>query len=697
MQHSTHKLLAVAALALSVATASAQTATWQGRKTAPVKQTTTLTAQPAPRLVPVNRAAISPADYGTEVTVMTEDFSKMTNGSIDKPATGENINYDNPDNAWINMTDSYTQTPGWGSHNAYPAGGCIYLKADKRNQAQLNTPMLDASGYQGIVFLQFKARTPQEGQKAYDTSVEAAETYNMSPSWDFLGSARIPVITSEWQTYEFMYYGAGGYTLFNIVADGAPIVIDDVKVYQVDQYTGTPTAYPHRYYHGTDFNLRWSQVTGADDYLLNVYTADEDGDPADYLVQDQAVSDTTYTVTGATSGETYYYTVRSHKGNHESFPTKAVRVLDVAAPTLKPVEALTDGSYEAAWSEVPSAERYNYIAYHKRQASEAGDFVVTDLDFTGVRAPVPAPNDTLTGWTIENPSFNTWSEAYIDNVSQAGWKGTNYAPYTDYICLDAYHYVYNHSDSGLISPELDLSKNGGKFDLSVDLYGAYYDGGLAGSGYTQCAVALFNYNAETDGYEQAELVYPRDVKNAWQTYQLELTKGTARSIVGIYAITYPENLYVDNVKITQHYEAGDYLLDPFYFGRWIDGTSVHVPVAKALNGQDLYHRVNAERVVESDGWSVKRKEGAWSELDYVGKGISVGIDQAQASYATARVKVEGGHIVVANPQGAAVEVYTLEGKLVHADYSGHATVTTPVLPGATYVVKAGHQSVKVTF
>lgn len=697
MQHSTHSLLALAALALGLTTAQAQNSALQNRQTVTTVRTAVKTALPtSARLVPV-KTATSPTDYGTEVTLVTEDFSKMTNGSMENPATDENINYDNPDNAWINMTDSYTQTPGWGSHNAYPAGGCIYLNASKRDQAQLNTPMINASAHQGIVFLQFKARTPQEGLLAYETTVEAAETYNMSPTWDFLGSARIPVINSEWQTYEFMYYGAGGYTLFNIVADGAPIVIDDVKVYQIDQYSPTPTAYGHRYYHGSDFNLRWSRVEGAERYLLSVYTADEDGEPADYLLQDEAVTDTTYTVTGAVSGETYYYTVSSEQGGHRSIPTKPVRIIDVAAPTLGEVDNLVDGSYKATWSEVPGAERYNYLAYHKREAAEAGDFVVTNLDFTGVRAPQEAPNDTLTGWTIENPSTNTWGDVAIDYLSQAGWRGTNYAPYTDYICLDAFHYVYNHSDSGLISPELDLSKDGGRFTLGVDLYGAFYNGGLAGSGYTQCAVALFNYNEENDDYEQAELVYPKDVKNAWQSYELQFTKGTARSIVGIYAVSYPENLYVDNVKLTQHYEAGDYLLDPFYFGRWLEATSVTVPVAKSLNGQDLYHRVNAVRVTDNDGWTVKRKEGNWSELGYVGKGISVGISNAQTSYATARVKVENGCIVVNNPAGESVSVYTTDGKLAHADRSGATTVTTPALPSGTYVVKAGKHTVKVTF
>lgn len=55
------------------------------------------------------------------------------------------------DNAWLNMLPDFTHTPDWGSHNAYPAGGAIYLDAyvneagnDSYN-GQLNTPLLNVS------------------------------------------------------------------------------------------------------------------------------------------------------------------------------------------------------------------------------------------------------------------------------------------------------------------------------------------------------------------------------------------------------------------------------------------------------------------------------------------------------------------------------------------------------------------------
>ena len=100
-----------------------------------------------------------------------------------------------------------------------------------------------------------------------------------------------------------------------------------------------------------------------------------------------------------------------------------------------------------------------------------------------------------------------------------------------FACVDAYHYLYNGEQAGIISPELDLSKDGGNISLSVRLCGenaAYWDvNGDKHEGVVQCAVALFNYSEETGSFEQAELVYTDEVKADWQTFNVQLTQGAA--------------------------------------------------------------------------------------------------------------------------------------------------------------------------
>mgnify|MGYP006988151327 CR=1 FL=1 len=54
----------------------------------------------------------APADYGKEVDILKEDFSKMTTGTQDKPDFDATLNdYEMHDNAWLNMLPDFTHTP----------------------------------------------------------------------------------------------------------------------------------------------------------------------------------------------------------------------------------------------------------------------------------------------------------------------------------------------------------------------------------------------------------------------------------------------------------------------------------------------------------------------------------------------------------------------------------------------------------
>lgn len=74
--------------------------------------------------------------------------------------------------------------------------------------------------------------------------------------------------------------------------------------------------------------------------------------------------------------------------------------------------------------------------------------------------------------SVTNPSYFSMDNYVIQPINQGGWVAKNGFPLADgCIKVDGYQYVYNNSDAGLISPELDLSKNGGKITINVDLWG----------------------------------------------------------------------------------------------------------------------------------------------------------------------------------------------------------------------------------
>lgn len=705
----TKKVFLVGALAMLTASAGAQ---MRNRSAATLPSTTVASmmkapksVERAPRLVSVKKA---PADYGKEVDIVKENFAKMTTGSQNAPDFDTELNdYEMADNAWVNMLEDFTQTPDWGSHNAYSAGGSIYLDANNETQGQLNTPMLNVSRNSGICFLQFDARVPEDNEVVEQVVVEAAETYNMQPSWKFLGNTQLPQLTTDWQTYTIQFYEGGEYTLFNIVNYSAPVLIDNVRVFQVDQYVATPTPNPHKNYARVDdntakFDLSWSAVDGAESYVLNVYDKDTNGKAQNYIQKDVEVKDNKFTVDNAATGTIYYYTVSAKKGEHVSMPSVEVQVKGIVEPVLSVSSPINGDKYTAEWKNVGGAERYNYISYFKQEATEDCLMEVSKLNLVGMKYD---SDDMEVEYSVDNPTSYTLDRgALADEVGQAGWTVKHYAIYKDALTIDAFWTVEAKSDAGLISPEMDLSKDGGKFRVKLRACAEYLP---AYEAYPQAAVALFNYDEEKGDYVQSELIYAGDknVNGDWKRYDCDFTTGTARSIVGIYGTWAPGNLYLSDVAIYQNYKKGESFLDPFHYLNWLvpgtgETTTVDVTIPAKAYEREIYHQAQSVRVkAEGDQFSgATFLESRFSDLQKVGFcPLTNGVNDAKLNVSGATVSLAGNNIVVNNPQKAAVALYTLDGMLVASDNSCAEVVTLPVADHGKYVVKVGKQSVKLVF
>ncbi|WP_449304260.1 T9SS C-terminal target domain-containing protein [Prevotella pallens] len=645
--------------------------------------------------VPLTTVYKAANPYGEEQQVMFEDFAKMTSGSEATPDTEANIIKDEFEYPWINTKDEYFKQAGWGSGNAYPAGGTVYLDSNPNDMAHINTPMLNVAANGGIAWIRFKARAKNAGDNP-QVMVEAAETFNMSPSWRMMGSAALPQLSTEWKEYSMFFYGGGEYTLFNIVSVMAPVYIDNIEVFTVKQHIGTPTTLPHTNYEGTSFDANWTPVEGATGYKVNVFTLNKETGKAEYLFENKPVTTNKFHVTGATSGQTYFYNVAATKDNYTSIPSDKMFVYNLEAPVLKDVTNLDRNKYTAEWSTVPSAERYNYIAYYDRKADKTGEFVVTNEDFTGVKDA----DGNLTGWTKEDPNPGSYDSYYIPELKQAGWKGTQYAPYTDYICLDGWQYYHNHQDAGLISPEMDMSKDGGKFTVNVKLAGASTiaidENNNEFTAYTQAAFALFNYNETTCDYEQAELIYPegypKAVNGDWKNFTINFTKGSKKSIIGIYAVYADEHLYLDDLKITQKYQVGESLNDPFIFRRWLQEPKVDITIPAFVGKSDVSHRVTAFKTNSDRNVKKQYVESKFSELKKVGtaNGISnIGLSKAV-------VKMEGNNVYINNINGENVQIYTLDGQLVYNN-KGEKNIRVALTQHGAYIVKVGNKTIKLVF
>ncbi len=639
------------------------------------------------------------AAIGTELEpIIFEDFSLLTTGSIEEPDYATNVIADESEYPWWNMKDGYTLQPGWGSNFMYPAGGHAYLDANSSTwEARLSSPVIDGTANGGVCALRFDART-LAGATSDFLLVQVAETNNYGPSWDILADGVCPTVTEEWQTFEIVVQNVGPTSFFHIIASGGvEIILDNISIFQYELFVGIPELNKHTNYTGTTFDVSWSAVEGADSYLVNVYSVNEMTGAVSYLYKDEPVMGTEWTVTEAVSGQTYYYTVRAVKGEYVSLESIPVEIYDLEAPEMYAASEIDEnGYYVASWNDVPSAEIYNYRAYADRVAAEDGAMVLTDENLNGL-SETDGSKPTR---TIENPDYMVYDEYFITEGNQGGWKIRNGAPCVDYIVLDAWHYINGNGDAALISPELDLSKNGGEVKLNVSLWGELTEGynwdDELVEFQTECAVALFTWDEELGDYNQADLQYISDVEEDWNDFELTIKGATDRSIIGLFAVRAEGNLYIDNVKLTQDYKAGEIFRDPFFAKMLHPDTEVEVTIPARCAGADIWHHVAAGKVnYESDGVNTTMHvlESKYSELEKVGTAPTTSVENVALVNATARVA--NGVLRIANPAAETVNVYDLAGKLVYTNASGSQQLDVVLPANGVYMVKVGNKTIKV--
>ena len=639
------------------------------------------------------------AAIGTELEpIIFEDFSLLTTGSIEEPDYATNVIADESEYPWWNMKDGYTLQPGWGSNFMYPAGGHAYLDANSSTwEARLSSPVIDGTANGGVCALRFDART-LAGATSDFLLVQVAETNNYGPSWDILADGVCPTVTEEWQTFEIVVQNVGPTSFFHIIASGGvEIILDNISIFQYDLFVGIPELNKHTNYTGTTFDVSWSAVEGADSYLVNVYSVNEMTGAVSYLYKDEPVMGTEWTVTEAVSGQTYYYTVRAVKGEYVSLESIPVEIYDLEAPEMYAASEIDEnGYYVASWNDVPSAEIYNYRAYADRVAAEDGAMVLTDENLNGL-SETDGSKPTR---TIENPDYMVYDEYFITEGNQGGWKIRNGAPCVDYIVLDAWHYINGNGDAALISPELDLSKNGGEVKLNVSLWGELTEGynwdDELVEFQTECAVALFTWDEELGDYNQTDLQYISNVEEAWNNYEVTIKGATDRSIIGLFAVRAEGNLYIDNVKLTQDYKAGEIFRDPFFAKMLHPDTEVEVTIPARCAGADIWHHVAAGKIsYDSNGVNTTMHvlESKYSELEKVGTAPTTSVENVALVNATARVA--NGVLRIANPAAETVNVYDLAGKLVYTNASGSQQLDVVLPANGVYMVKVGNKTIKV--
>lgn len=711
------------------------------------------------------------AKYGEFEELLYEDFSKLTTGSVGNPDFNTNLYdpfkrtdpYDNSqyEIPWYSFNPDYLNTKGvydsnhetdsrWGVNNGFPAGGALYmyLQDDDEDcefsQCHVNTCLIDCSKYQGDVLLQFDAFTDNAESTNFISQVEAAETNGMGPNWNVLGSLTLPEINSERKTYTILFRGADKSTIFNIVGQrgalerggdiyGNSFYIDNIKVSVLKPFVNAPENLKMKYYKGDNFKLAWDKVDGADKYLVDVYTKQVVQNDmgytqetiGDYLLQDEETTDNFLQVNNAKNGEVYYYRVRAVKGSQVSMESNEEKqILGVVAPALELVDSYADSKYTAMWKPVPGAERYNYQAFAANKITEDTKLAVVNTNFEGM--PYNHGFEwKVTSWgneiveqydtpkystTDPDPSAVTGTYTCLDKMS--GWMAYSWALYKDALVIDGYQSFNNGNNASLQCAPIDLSKDNGKFDVTITLKGECADGYVDENNnpvYAHAALATFVYDQELDDYVQGETKFIADTNDKeWKTTTCSFSNGSEDMTFGVFATYAPSNLYIHDIKIEQNYKAGDTFMKSFDYYYRAEGVevekngekylSMEIPLVGETAGKDVYHRMQSVRLGQAANQftSATFCESQWSKPTLVAENVVTGIEKTtEVGKKSATVFMQGDNLVINNPAGEEVHIFGMNGAELNADKSGNASIKMPMPADNSFIVKVGKQSIKI--
>lgn len=197
-------------------------------------------------------------------TILSEDFSNFTAGSIESP---DGVRLDDPETSEI--ADTYFNTPGWYGLEVYQAGGCAFIKfsEDYGETGMLITPLLNTQG-DITIKCRMKSVNPEGDYIGYNIASENFEAIDSNIGY---------LLDDEWTDVEwFTSYGDNNSYIY-LFSYEFDLYIDDIEI--IHHYMPAPTFLPETNITDTSFTANWQAIEGADEYNVFFYlehTAESD-------------------------------------------------------------------------------------------------------------------------------------------------------------------------------------------------------------------------------------------------------------------------------------------------------------------------------------------------------------------------------------------------------------------------------------
>ena len=595
---------------------------------------------------------------GTDIVVLSEDFSKFTSGSEDAPDMSTVITNSS------NVIPGYTNTSGWYGTDIYQAGGCCFLSTG--NRSFIMTPFIDLSADNGNYNVEFSCRA-QSGQAIVNIYSQTMYGYP---------ERRFASCNETWQTITIPFYGSGGRESTIQIGADVPIFIDNIRITQKDNpEISRPAVMDATNVTDTEFTANWIAVNKATSYLLDVFYF-SDNQPQ-YVLQDYNILDTKLTVKGLQPGRIYYYSVQATDGVHTSAESNIVAainpVTDMEPPVATEATEVSKDGFRANWTSVENATQYELRVRSEYTIPQSGTFVLADEHF-----------DDINVGTIENPIYIHNDYRFDQYTEYPDWIGLYCFLADGMIGLSSYYQTPEYNMSTIMTPYYKVSTaNPGKIKINLSAMAVDCSPG------TRLQVILYDVDPVTE-YITANSVQYVEINEEMTSYELELGESNYYTIY--ISFMEPEGeqgvfdmVFVDDIKITQEMEAGTVLTRTYnHYITYNNGIYVETP--------DSPQEENfSYSVVSINDGVLFYYYSDWSNTIYVD--TNTGIGNAVTADGTT-ITTSAGQINISTAEACTVSVFDMSGRTVRQLGTVEGSTSFPIEPGA-YIVKCGETVRKV--
>ena len=636
--------------------------------------------------VPAATAKAVPDDGREYSVVLEEDFSLITEGSIDDPVP----TFINDSNNRIPA--KYTHTPGWGGRAVMPAGGAICLGywtdvvSGTKMTGQLETPELDLHRDQGTAYLSFKARLLPGAEYDEITVRWIAET-DLLP---ITGEEQTFYVNGfQWSNIDVTLTDCPENAVIQIYSASLELLIDDLKIEQYKAEIDAPKALKWTDFTGDSFTANWTEVEGADHYIFNCFYIRREGTEDQlpdykYVARDKVVTETSYHLSGLNRDKVYYYYIRAvAPSGAKSEESALVEVLDLTVPDGIEVSDVTADGFRVSWNPVYNAEGYGFQAILDHKALNDETYALLDETFDNIDSE----------GTIGQPYVNAIGLYDMDEfgMSRANWVMYEGGVINGGIALHNYVSNYGTQYYGeLISPVMTIGQSTGDITIEADF--ATLDAGVRP--YIQIAVP-----GTVDGQSQWILGAGGEVKQSigkdWThvKVQYKVKPGLVRFSIGT---TDGGWLFMDNLKISVNLPKDAVQRSLYHYNEIKDGLDAptyYCPTPDRLRGDSYSFALMAARQRPGSYMIPVYVLSDWSETQSVPDVDMGGMDSVTSDAPAFSATTSAGNISIDNPAGCEIAITDIAGRTVARTAALKASVS--VAPGLYIVASADGGAVKV--